>query len=112
MHLALGYPRLDFDATIRLYEILLDRTITEQKSLENHEFKVKREAILKFARKHYLRLERRGLSTWNGRQIRNAFQTAITLAEYEARQSGTKVVVLAKKQFEEVAAASRELRST
>lgn len=35
-----------------------------------------------FAESHYNKNEERE-STWNGRQIRNAFQTAIALAEYD-----------------------------
>jgi hypothetical protein len=42
------------------------------------------------------------------RQIRNAFQTAIALAEYEARQPGAETVYLGKKQFEIIAEASEE----
>ena len=43
---------------------------------------------------------------WNGRQIRNAFQTAIALAEYDAKP-GEKPI-LSRKQFITVAAASRD----
>lgn len=42
------------------------------------------------------------------RQIRNAFQTAIALVEYEARQSRAKKPTLGKKQFRIVAKASAE----
>lgn len=42
------------------------------------------------------------------RQIRNAFQTAIALAEYEARKPGAGLVTLGRKQFETIAKASKE----
>jgi hypothetical protein len=42
------------------------------------------------------------------RQIRNAFQTAITLAEYSSRQSGAESTTLGKAQFQTVAEASKE----
>jgi hypothetical protein len=42
------------------------------------------------------------------RQIRNAFQTAIALVEYEARQSGAELPSLGKAQFEIIAEASEE----
>ena len=41
-----------------------------------------REMLLEFAEKHYKRHEE-DRTTWNGRQIRNAFQTALALAQYE-----------------------------
>lgn len=41
--------------------------------------------ILNFAKNHYRQLaELKG--TWNGRQIRNAFQTAVALAEWDAHK--------------------------
>jgi len=42
------------------------------------------------------------------RQIRNAFQTAIALVEYEARQPGADLPSLGKAQFEIIAEASEE----
>lgn len=44
---------------------------------------------------------------WNGRQIRNAFQTAITLAEYEATKNKKKIVVK-QSHFEKVVKLSTE----
>jgi hypothetical protein len=64
--------------------------------------------IMDFADRQYQNLERSGLSTWNWRQIRNAFQTAITLAEYQAGQSKATTVTLGKKQFKVVFDASKE----
>jgi len=40
---------------------------------------------------------------WNGRQIRNAFQTAVALAEYEAQASGKSTIILEPKHIKEVA---------
>lgn len=39
-------------------------------------------ALMKFAKRHY-RSHRRNGTTWNGRQIRNAFQTAIGIGQYK-----------------------------
>ena len=41
--------------------------------------------ILNFAKKHFRNAKRNDKATWNGRQIRNAFQTAIALAEWEVK---------------------------
>lgn len=41
-----------------------------------------KQALLEFAQRHFDRCSQAGV-TWNGRQIRNAFQTAIALGHYE-----------------------------
>lgn len=48
---------------------------------------------------------------WNGRQIRNAFQTAVALAEYNASNSASSsgpIPILDRKYFQQVAKTSRE----
>jgi len=47
---------------------------------------VAEDEIMKFADKHYERHEK---SSWNGRQIRNAFHTAVAMAEFSARNKKT-----------------------
>lgn len=84
-------------------------------------FKIRRKEILKFAKDHYFELKKAGAGSWNGRQIRNAFQTAIALAEFEAAERGDGdekkyVPDLNEGHFAKVAAVSQEfdkyLRST
>ncbi|CZS94021.1 uncharacterized protein RAG0_04060 [Rhynchosporium agropyri] len=111
IHMSLYFPHLGLEATLKLYQILLDRTIAEQKISKKVDFKVKSKEIQKFARSHFKRLEKAGLATWNGRQIRNAFQTAITLAEYSSRQPGAESTTLGKDQFQIVADASKDFDS-
>ena len=124
--MSLFYPRLDLEATRKIYQLLIDRTLAEQKNSNTTSFKVKSKEIMKFAKSNFKQMTREGLATWNGRyslhpivtllvdkssllrQIRNAFQTAITLAEYDARQPGAEAVTLGKKQFNTVASASKE----
>jgi len=65
--MSLFYSHLSLDATTKLYEVFIKRTIDEQKNSEMVEFKIKRKEILKFAKSHFKRLEKSGLSTWNGR---------------------------------------------
>ena len=38
--------------------------------------------LVKFGRNHYRKLKNEKHKRWNGRQIRNAFQTAVAIAEY------------------------------
>ncbi|KAH8885480.1 hypothetical protein GQ53DRAFT_628393, partial [Thozetella sp. PMI_491] len=113
IHLSLYFPRLDLDTTIRLYQVFLRRVRVEQQKDGTANFKVKEREILRFAKHHYRRLQKEGYNTWNGRQIRNAFQTAIALVEHEAAQrgSGQPVPVLGKSQFDLVARGSKEFDS-
>jgi hypothetical protein len=67
IHMSLFYPHLSIDATTKLYEVFIKRTIDEQKNEQIQEFKIKPKEILKFAKSHFKRLEKSGLSTWNGR---------------------------------------------
>lgn len=76
IHMSLYYADLDEDSTFRVWTMNLDRL---RKSGRN--MYVNDEQIKAFAKQHW----RNGTDDrrWNGRQIRNAFQTAIALAEYE-----------------------------
>lgn len=82
-----------------------------------------REQLLRFAEKDFLRRERKG-KPWNGRQIRNAFNTAIGLGRYqrlqmlkekgisptEAAASGDKQLMeikLTKTNFQDITTAAR-----
>lgn len=80
-------------------------------------FRIKEQEILDFAKDHYRENEE---GRWNGRQIRNAFQTAIALAEYEARdgtadtdpetdrEDERRIVTLRRSHFEKVAGTVRD----
>jgi hypothetical protein len=109
IHISLYYPPLDEESTIKVWDMNLQRT---KRRKENFNFRINRKEILAFAKDHY-RHEEEG--RWNGRQIRNAFQTAIALAEYDAHDDGsddeeatgkTRRITLRKDHFETVAKAS------
>jgi ATPase family associated with various cellular activities (AAA) len=108
IHTALYYQRLDKKASLAVWKMHLDR-LEESSAISVNRY---REDILEFARDHYQKLEK-SKATWNGRQIRNAFQTAIALAEYKShkRQEGVSVEKRKKprltvEEFEKVAEAS------
>ena len=69
----------------------LKRTLEHRSSLIADE-----EAIMSYADKHF-RLGVEHDTAWNGRQIRNAFQSATALAEFEAREQHSKDVKNGKK---------------
>ncbi|KAI0103757.1 hypothetical protein GGR51DRAFT_561689 [Nemania sp. FL0031] len=118
IHISLFYPKFDLEATLKLYSTYIKRTRDEQNRLQATTFKIKEKEILKFAKRHFREGEKEGLGTWNGRQIRNAFQAAIALVEYDSQQSkeGDPRPTLGEAQFKIVAESSREfdryLRST
>lgn len=111
IHMSLFYPRLDENKTIKIWEMNLARareTWGDKLSIEESDQK----EILDFASKHFRDLQK-SKTVWNGRQIRNAFQTAIALAEWEAHQIEVKHKVpmpikptLERKHFQSVAKAS------
>ncbi|KAG8526824.1 uncharacterized protein KY384_008253 [Bacidia gigantensis] len=112
IHISLYYPGLQKEATLQIWKMHLVRT---QRSKNEH-FKIRTKEILKFAKTHYIELKKANAGSWNGRQIRNAVQTAIALAEFEASQQGTidkngsqvYNVELSERHFATVAKASRD----
>lgn len=88
IHMSLFYPRIEEEATVKIWEMNIDRAREiwgDQLSIDEQD----RKGILEFASRHYKELAE-SETTWNGRQIRNAFQTAIALAEWDAYQGQLK----------------------
>ncbi|KAJ0165467.1 hypothetical protein CTA2_11160 [Colletotrichum tanaceti] len=110
IQMSLSYPKLDLAVTCKLYDKFIERTRDEQDKTKTYHFKIRDREILAFAKKHYLGLEKENRETWNGRQIRNAFQTAIALVEhqYMSKDADEPKPSLGKKQFKSVAQGSRE----
>lgn len=86
---------------MQIWKMNLQRLI-EQK----HNFDADVKGITKYAKRHYRTLEKSKRATWNGRQIKNAFQTAIALAEFDAKTEHNSKPILSTKHFEVVARAS------
>ncbi|KAG5794871.1 hypothetical protein H9Q69_006102 [Fusarium xylarioides] len=105
IQMSLFYPQLSLDVTCKLYEKFIRRAKAEQMRQGCYAFKIKEKEILKFGKKHFRTLEKNSYETWNGRQIRNAFQTAIALAEHQSmtQSPGDPQPILGKEQFEAVA---------
>lgn len=80
---------------------------------KNKTLEVEGEEIYRYAKRHYRSLHKQGKTTWNGRQIKNAFQTAIALAEFDAANrerdlERTRTPVLRLEHFQIVARASED----
>lgn len=86
--IAIYYPRLDETSTIKIWQTCLERMKKMNADPDTDvQIEFEESKILDFARKHYTQLKDRDeQSTWNGRQIRNAFQTAVALAKYDRQQ--------------------------
>ncbi|KAH7309949.1 P-loop containing nucleoside triphosphate hydrolase protein [Rhexocercosporidium sp. MPI-PUGE-AT-0058] len=107
LHLTLYYPKLTKKQTIKIWERNLEHMKSvneERKGMGQLAITYKRKAILEFVEKNWKVL------SWNGRQIRNAFQTAIALGEFKAKSDTseleTKSPSLSIRQFKIIATAS------
>lgn len=85
IHVALEYPAIDEESTLQIWSKTLQRI---KRNNEKAEMKIlfDETALMKFAKRHYRSHEPNG-TTWNGRQIRNAFQTAIGIGQYQRLES-------------------------
>ncbi|KAL2072396.1 hypothetical protein VTL71DRAFT_11739 [Oculimacula yallundae] len=104
IHISLYYKPLDRDSTLKVWKMNLSRLKREnQKPPPHRQIDFDPKEIMDFARGHYNEGNR-----WNGRQIKNAFQTAIALAEWDLSESAdpTDMASLEKKHFMDVAVAS------
>ncbi|OTB15342.1 hypothetical protein K445DRAFT_22832 [Daldinia sp. EC12] len=94
IHMSLHYPALDESKTKRVFELNLG-LIRERFKRQGLSFTVDDGAIIEFAKTHYVTHKQ---SRWNGRQIRNACETALALSQYEFRESNN-TIFLQQKHF-------------
>ena len=85
IHVSLRYPSIGLTETLKIWDNILDRIRRDNKKGTDVPIRFDRDALLKYAENHYRRNEATE-STWNGRQIRNAFQMAIALGRHEREQ--------------------------
>lgn len=88
VHLNLKYESLNLHQTKKIFELNIERLeeIEEQRSKAKGHKKliVAKGDVLKFAEDHFNKYENsNGIGRWNGRQIRNAFLIASSLAHFE-----------------------------
>ena len=105
IHISLYYPKLGRKASTEIWR----NHIRKAKDYFNKRGKYYLEAseIIEFSKQHFRNLKNKGAAPWNGRQIRNAFQTAIALAEHEAYLNGGKPE-LRERHFAKMARASSD----
>lgn len=81
IHISLYYPPLGYDETRAVFRLNL-KLIQDRFNHEKRNINIERDAIIDFALDYFRANER---ARWNGRQIRNACQTALALAEFKAQ---------------------------
>ena len=102
--MSLYYPALNEDQTKAIWKTLCRRARLQQERLEIDE-----DEVLDYALQHFEDLKKAGKGRsggWNGRQIKNAFMSAIALAYYKVPES--QQVRLGVSHFKKVAKASKE----
>ncbi|PKK45243.1 hypothetical protein CI102_10377, partial [Trichoderma harzianum] len=82
IHISLYYPELDTKKTVDIFKLNPNLIQNRFKGM-NRVIQIDYKGIEVFAKMHYWWYYD---SRWNGRQIRNACQTALALAEYQAQQ--------------------------
>jgi hypothetical protein len=93
IHMSLYYPPLGRTQTQAIWKMNLERlkSIEEQRrqATGEHPLVIYEKEILDFAAHHYER-NSHGRGRWNGRQIRNAFQIASSLARHDLQSASGK----------------------
>ncbi|KAJ8127181.1 hypothetical protein O1611_g6455 [Lasiodiplodia mahajangana] len=119
IHIMLYYPRLSAVQTTDIFRMNISRLneiesqrrdTTGQPALEIDE-----QSIIRFAKRHFKDNEKARTAAWNGRQIRNAFQIASSMARYDwshsKSTSKSKAPVLDKEHFQRVASATKQFHN-
>ncbi|KAF4462569.1 hypothetical protein FALBO_10623 [Fusarium albosuccineum] len=103
IHISLYYPELNRDKTVEVFRINMEM-IEDRFKKRGRVIEIDKFGIGGFAAQHFAEHSH---ARWNGRQIRNACQTALALAEFEAQGNSHKailkpnaVVTLGVKHFE------------
>ncbi|KAH6874048.1 hypothetical protein B0T10DRAFT_588244 [Thelonectria olida] len=86
IHMSLHYPPLDRVSTVKVFKLNLGMIRARYKEA-GRRIKIDDDEILEIARDYWQQHEK---ARWNGRQIRNACQTALALAEFDAQPAGSK----------------------
>ncbi|KAK4449012.1 hypothetical protein QBC34DRAFT_406516 [Podospora aff. communis PSN243] len=111
IHLILHYKRLGLAATQEIFAV----NIRNLEEMERQQFQttgqpplyIVKPEVLQFATDHYNKYPK-GKGAWNGRQIRNAFLVAASLARYESAGMEGRQAQLRYAHFEEVEKITRE----
>ncbi|KAH5013646.1 hypothetical protein HBI75_193830 [Parastagonospora nodorum] len=114
VHISLFYPNFDKETTIQVWKTFIKQAKKKLDSEGRKNVTVASSEIKKFAKTHW---EENPKARWNGRQIRNAFHTAVAMAEFQAREKETGEgydadkdvkITIGREQFEKIAKTAKE----
>lgn len=93
IHLKLWYPHLTRTQTRDIWTMNLDRldkieTERHRRDPDVKPLRIAKRKIMQFAGKLFETLKKEKRAPWNGRQIRNSFQVASSLAHFDSRRTG------------------------
>ncbi|KAI2776155.1 P-loop containing nucleoside triphosphate hydrolase protein [Daldinia loculata] len=101
VHLQLYYPDFDDDQRRQIWQTFIDKLAKERGDYMR----------LNVDAKDYIRgAEMRALK-WNGREIRNAFQTAVSLAEYDAEKGEDGKIMITDEHLRAVVELSKDFKN-
>ena len=106
IHVSLYYPNLTKKTSSEIWRNNIQKA-KDYFETKGTKYSLRKRDILEFSKQHFKDLSSQGSGPWNGRQIRNAFQTAIALSEHEAYLNGGNPE-LTERHFGEVAKASSD----
>lgn len=89
IHVSLYYPELSSEKTVDVFKLNLE-LIKERFERKGRRIDIDQMRIGSFAAQHYADHPK---ARWNGRQIRNACQTALALAEFEAQGNSHQAIL-------------------
>ncbi|KAI0407318.1 hypothetical protein F4802DRAFT_555013 [Xylaria palmicola] len=101
IHISLYYPPHDWKTSKQIWQVNLERCMEKVQA--------DKDELLRYAKKQFHRADEN--SRWNGRQIYNAFKTAIALAEFEKSNSESKRgqrPILTESHFRQVAQVAKK----
>ena len=105
IHLSLHYPRLDLTGTRTIWKNNIGRV---RERTVRSDVVVDEEDLLQYAEELYSRQKQDG-NTWNGREIRNTFQSALALADFGLKPGSA--ISLTRDHFENIYQSFKEFKS-
>jgi hypothetical protein len=85
IHMSLHYPALDKIKTIKVFKLNLG--MIKDRYEGKRKIRIEEDEIIEDIGEYFIKNKE---ARWNGRQIRNACQTALALAEFDAQEPGKK----------------------
>jgi hypothetical protein len=102
IHVILHYPKLENEAVTRIWKNLIDNLEMNHPSI----------TVSESAQEYLIESKEIWKTKWNGRQIRNSFQTAVALAEFEQDPDGIKKkFTVSAKHFKQVVQLSQKFEA-